>query len=222
MTSLPLIHVPSQISTDGWLLQESSRGQEQGPYNCPCWDWSELTSLQASTIHIDCLHGPPFPSSFLPKGNKNLREPNVSHAGAGGSWGAGRDPGNTGSPGHIPCHLRPTVKSSLPAASRTHEGARLSALGCCLQTRQVQNRSTTPTVHLGERKLGQPLPETTSAYRKQVSLLGPRPPPPLFSFFSNGDLCNWKGLSIAEEEEARAAGPPTGYVGQSKNPEKEE
>lgn len=55
----------------------------------------------------------------------------------------------------------------------------------------------------------------------------PLPPslPPLFSFWllpSNGDLCNWKGLSITKEEEARAAGSPTGYVGQSKNPEKEE
>lgn len=40
-----------------WLLQESSRGQEQAPYHSPRQDRSELTSLQAS-IHMDCLHGP--------------------------------------------------------------------------------------------------------------------------------------------------------------------
>lgn len=69
--------------------------------------------------------------------------------------------------------------------------------------------------------------KTTSAYTrgKQVSLLGPRPPPPLFSFWlfpSSGDLCNWKGLSITKRRRPGQQGPPTGYVGQSRNPEKEE
>lgn len=69
MTSLPLIHACPLTDLHRQLLQESPRGQEQGPYNCPCQDWSELTSLQAS-IRIECLHGPQSLFPFFQKETK--------------------------------------------------------------------------------------------------------------------------------------------------------
>lgn len=164
-----------------WLLQESSRDQEQEPYNCPHQDWSELTTSLQASLHMDCLHGPHPLLPFSQKETKTSENP-MSYRMLEAPQGAGRDPGNTGSPGLIPCQQRPTGKPSLPAASRTHEGAQAECSGVLPADQAGPEQGDTPTVHLGERKLGQPLPETTSAYRKQVSLLRSRRRPPLLLF----------------------------------------
>lgn len=106
--------------------------------------------------------------------------------------------------------------------------ARLSVLGPCLQW--GCNPSTAQTLG-GE----EPRPASSRNHlslhggRNRIHLLGPRPRLPLFPrvfslwFFSlNGGSCNGEGLSTTKEEEAKAARPPWCYVGQSKNPEKEE
>lgn len=173
--------------------QMTASGVFQRPYNCPHQDWSELTTSLQASIHMDCLYGP---HSLLPfsqqetKTSENLMSYQMLEA-PGELEETQRTQEALGSFHAIEGQQEKHLSQQLPGLMR---GPRLSTLGCCLQTRQVQNRGTTPTVHLGERKLGHPLPETTSAYRKQVSLLGARrrPPLPLFSFLVLS--FRWKSL----------------------------
>lgn len=107
---------------------------------------------------------------------------------------------------------------SLPAASRTHEGARAECSGALpadqagpkqgynahSAPRGKEIRPTSSRNDFSLQRAGQSSRAEATAASVQLSIFFPME------------------ISVTKEEEAGAAGPPTGYVGQSKNPEKEE
>lgn len=106
-----------------------------------------------------------------------------------------------------------------------------SVLGPCLQARQGRNGGTTPIPHrhLGERNLSQPLPETTSACMegetKSVSSSQGQDHGRFCSAFGFFFKCRFfitEKVSLPLKRRRPGQKGPTGYVGQSKNPEKEE
>lgn len=113
---------------------------------------------------------------------------------------------------------------SLPAASRTHEGARAECSGALpadqADPKQGYNahsapwgkeiRPTSSRNDFSLQRAGQSSRAEATAASVQLSIFFPM------------EISVTGKVSIAKEEEAGAAGPPTGYVGQSKNPEKEE
>lgn len=113
---------------------------------------------------------------------------------------------------------------SLPAASRTHEGARAECSGALpadqagpkqgynihSAPRGKEIRPTSSRNDFSLQRAGQSSRAEATAASVQLSIFFPM------------EISVTGKVSIAKEEEAGAAGPPTGYVGQSKNPEKEE
>ena len=105
-------------------------------------------------------------------------------------------------------------------------------LGPCLQARQGSNGVTALTLHRhsgARRDPGQPLPETASACMegeaKSVSSgQGPLCSHlcPAFGFFFKCRFFVTEKFSLPLKRRRPGQQCPTGYVGQSKNPEKEE